>query len=702
MTSTVSFKDKLKQAFSFFKWDLKGCAGTLAVFGILAAVFTTIILTLCLVAGVNLDAIDYAKSVVPDVSSMTSFEASIVAFQFFSVNTLYFMTTIFTIIYTVKIFSYLHNKRKADLYGSLPVGRVTLYLTKAASAYIFSVVPTLFFMGIISLISICFGQPLVSEITQIYTKIIMGALACISAYGLISVCCGTTFNAVVMFITVCIVYPLSAMFVLGTVSSFFTGFYSGIFRNHFIMNALNPLAAYDGINIIYWIIFSLVCTAAAALLIKRRKAERAQSSFAYYLPCHIIKALVAFLVGMFLGTLFGALNVLGDGLLGFIFGFVLGSVPAFVIAHLIFYKGFSKLIKTAIPLGGLIVVVIGAITVFNFDVFGYNSYVPTADDIKSAGYFATNSGYVNSGESLRDIVDNMPDDFDDAESKEEIISLHRKFVKDLDNLDSQKRFMGVWLNIFSENLTIPAGESTYCFAYRTNSGFSSSRVYTSNILESLVYYDSAYSDSIFYTLDDVKITSSAKYVEKYSGFAKADRYDTTELSVIGNTKDKLPVFYSIISSDNYDEATAPESSYNDLEKVREAFKKDLKENPGDAEKVMFSRLSPNSNSYYYYDYSYYLSDTDVTQLERAQAEYPDIVCQIDFCADNSDISDFSSIINMFTSGGITSNCYETYMIPESYANTINALREIGVLNDDLTFNEDSKYYSVYYTTTEAY
>lgn len=403
---------------------------------------------------------------------------------------------------------------------------------------------------------------------------------------------------------------------------------------------------------------------------------------------------------MFLGTLFGAINVLGDGLLGFIFGFVLGSVPAFIIAHLIFYKGFSKLIKTAIPLGGLIVIVIGAITVCNFDIFGYNSYVPTADEIKSAGYFATNSGYVNSDESLRDIIDNMSDDFDDAETKEEIISLHQKFVKDLD-LNSQKKFIGVWLNMFAENLTIPEGEGTHCFAYRTNSGFTSTRVYGSGIIERLIY-DTTYTDSIFYKLDDTKIVTSAKYVEKYSGFAKADQYDTTKFSIIGKTKDKLPIFDNIISGDMYGKTNAAESDYNILKKVREAFRKDLSEHPGDAEKVMFIELSP-------YDYSdFYDEDFNVNifDLERTQKKYPDVVCQISFEANNYDISDFSSIIDMFTSGDISSYCDETYMIPKSYTNTIKVLKEIGVLNDDLTFNKDCTYacddYGNYYEAVDIY
>lgn len=686
MTPTVSFKDKLKQALAFFRWDLKACVGTLAVFSILATVFTTIILTLCLVIGINANNEYLISSYVSD-SGLTPFATSVVLFQVISVYLLYFMTAIFTIFYTIKVFSYLHNKRKADLYGSLPVGRVTLYLTKAASAYIFSVIPTLFFMGIISIISLCLGQPLISEVTQVYLKIIIGALACISAYGLLSVCCGTTFNAVVMFITVCIAYPISAMFIKGTISSFFSGFYTGIFRDHFIMNALNPLAAYEGINVIYWLVFSAVCTAAASILIKKRRADRAQSSFAYYLPCHIIKVLVAFLAGMFLGVLFGSLNVFDNGVLGFVFGFVLGSVPAFIIAHLIFYNGFSKLVKTSIPLGGLIVVVIAGILFCNNDVLGYNSYIPSTANIEGAGYFSTKTGYVNSDESLSDIINNMADDFDDIEKQKEIIELHSLISSSFD-ATSQQKFIGVWINMLTDNLDFTKAEPIYCFAYRKNSGFTSTRVYSKNMLQAMnsaVGYYGSISD-----YDDSAIVTTPEYVKKYSGLARADIDDIKEFCVAGDANDKTKVYDNIITSDN--EYNADNNSYNppyeDCQKIREAMKKDLEQHADDFDKVMYEQ---NSDVSYDYSDDYAYNDSPYYSYEFAKEKYPDVVCGISLKANNVVIDDFSSIFQLATGNTILSSTYETYVIPKSFTNTIEALQDIGILNKDMTLNKNCQY-----------
>lgn len=674
MTSTVSFKEKFKQAFSFFKWDLKSCSGTLAVFGILASVATTIILTLCLVAGFNESSLFYSLSLVYE-DSISQFDMSIKIFQYASAGIIYLMTTFFTIFYTVKIFSYLHNKRKADLYGSLPVGRITLYFTKAASAFIFSVVPTLFFLGIISIISICFGQPIVNEVNQMYLKIIMGAFASISAYGLVSVCCGTTLNSVIMFIAVCIAYPLSAMFIKGTISGFFFGFYSGVFREHFIMNALNPLAAYDGINIIYWIIFSLTCLASAAFLVKKRKTERAQSSFAYYLPCHLVKVLVAFLSGMFLGVLFGSLNVLSDGFLGFIFGFLLGSIPAFIICHLIFYKGFSRLIKTSVPLGCLIIAVITCMALCNYDVFGYNEFIPNADNIKSAGLYISNYTYINSDENFKETIHSMADDFSDDKSKNDIIELHKELVNNQYSNSSDK-FESVWYNMLSDNFSI-GDHPLYGVSYRMNNSTVTTRVYTTNILEESSIFSGYFSQPVH---DCFEIISKKKYIEKYSGMTHANNDDITSFSVCGRRKNTLSVYSDVISQ--YDDNT-DRSDYDKCEKIRKAFIKDFKENEKDYEKVMYHLLHEfGEQDYYYYDYYDYYDNSEV--FDEAKELYPDIVCAIDLCADNTYNSDYIPTIFSSASNGIYSEVFERYMIPKSFTNTLKALQEADILNSNLT------------------
>lgn len=662
MTSTASFKERAKQAFSIFKWDFKSCTGTMTVYLILAAVFTTVVLTLCLVVGFGSEGENLLQK-------------SIQVFQYVSTSIVYLLTIIFTIVYTVKVYSYLHNKRKADLYGSLPISRMALFFSKSAAAYLFSIIPALLFLGIISVISICFGQPLVTEVTDVYIKLIVGTLASISAYGLISVCCGTTLNSVIMFIAVCIVYPLSAMFIKGVVGGFFYGTYSGILKDHFIMNALNPLAAYDGINVIYWIIFSAVCIVASAFLVKNRKAERAQASFAYYLPCHIVKVLISFLAGMFLGVLFGSLNVFGIAYLGFVFGFILGSVPAFVISHLIFYKGFSSLLKSAVSLCGLVVVVAIAMAVCTLDVFNYCTYVPNFDDVKSAGFIDTEDCYVGDDDSLFLMTWKACDDFTDRDKINNIITMHNEYLNDKDITD-EKKFQNVWYSMFVDNIGLGLNSPEYCFAYKMNDGRTITRAYSPSVFSNSVYSDN---------LDTSSITLTKEYFENYSAICNAEIDSVSELTITTKGYETACVIDDYVwESDSSVKSKA--QANKDAQKILEAFRKDFAADTKTYDAVLTPMKYMSGGSYYY---SSVVSGYTIKDFED---KCPDAVCIISLGAKSGETDAFGSLNTILSSSLNYSSIGEEVIIPKSYTNTINALKEAGILNDNLELNSDSEYY----------
>ena len=185
MTQKTSFKSRMKQAFSFFRSDLRACTPLLVVFGLISAVTVVICYTICVVLGEDMTFTGTLLSL--NFLGVTNSGTGIIEiFQYSSANLIYLISIIFTIIYTVRIYSYLHNKRKADLYGSLPIGRSTLFVTKTASAYLMSIIPTLFFLGVISIITVCTGNSVISELSSMFLKICLGTLASISFFGLIA------------------------------------------------------------------------------------------------------------------------------------------------------------------------------------------------------------------------------------------------------------------------------------------------------------------------------------------------------------------------------------------------------------------------------------------------------------------------------------------------------------------------------------
>lgn len=183
---------------------------------------------------------------------------------------------------------------------------------------------------------------------------------------------------------------------------------------------------------------------------------------------------------MFLGVLFASVNVLG-GYAGFVFGFILASVPVYIIVHLILYRGFSKLIKTSIPLGALIIVSCVGVALCCFDAFGYNSYVPKTQDIKSAGFYDANSNYQAKGSAVGKNLKDMADDITDKDTIASISEAHFKLV-DNRNYSVKNKFKNTWVSMFKDNVPVFSEISKnpdYAFAYTLNNGNIVTRTYSS-------------------------------------------------------------------------------------------------------------------------------------------------------------------------------------------------------------------------------
>lgn len=711
MTSTVSFKDKLKQIFSVILWDLKGCKGSLMVYTILASVFTVIIFTLVFV--LTADQTSFSPLFSTESSPKISLSEKMQAFQVISSAVIGFLTLIFAIIYTVQIFSYMHNKRKVDFYGSLPISRARLFLAKYGAAYLFSIIPMLVFMGIIAIASICTGTLLLPQVTNMYVNFIVGTLACISAYGFLSACCGTTFNTVIMFIAVCACYPLSMVFVRAYIDAFFTGAYTQTFSKSFITNALNPISAYFGNNLIYWIIFSIACVAFGTLLIMKRRSERAQTSFAYYIPCHIIKVIVSFLTGMFLGTMFGSLNVFGNGVGGFVFGFILASAPTFLIVHMIFYKGLKQIVRTIPIYAGLAVVVIVGVALINLDVFGYNTYVPKSEDVKSAGIILTQHYYPKDKNFSR-VMSKSAEDFTSSSDIDSIVKIHNNIINSKSTkLKSVGKFKTVWGFMLYNAFDDLSYDDVYAITYKLNNGRKVNRFYSASMISLVNSMNTVYSDEYYYddygSLDTDGINkianpliSSKTYVTKYSALmnSKASselgaKYAEVTAMVKGSDYASESCINGQKSYFSNSEDEDYESNKVILNELNEALKKDFEADDRYLNGVLydpFGIIVDNSYNYEYYDgYSYSSSEEispseEIGSLPQIKQQFSnDFVCKLKIEYKLGEKGFFD----------LTHSQCEYYYIPKTYTNTLEVLKKYGLINSDYTINKNSQFYNSY-------
>ena len=711
MTSTVSFKDKLKQIFSVILWDLKGCKGSLMVYTILASVFTVIIFTLVFV--LTADQTSFSSLFSTESSQKISLSEKMQVFQVISSAVIGFLTLIFAIIYTVQIFSYMHNKRKVDFYGSLPISRARLFLAKYGAAYLFSIVPMLVFMGIIAIASICTGTLLLPQVTNMYVNFIVGTLACISAYGFLSACCGTTFNTVIMFIAVCACYPLSMVFVRAYIDAFFTGAYTQTFSKSFITNALNPISAYFGNNLIYWLVFSAACIAFGTLLIMKRRSERAQTSFAYYIPCHIIKVIVSFLTGMFLGTMFGSLNVFGNGVGGFVFGFILASAPTFLIVHMIFYKGLKQIVRTIPIYAGLAVVVIVGVALINLDVFGYNTYVPKSEDVKSAGIILTQHYYPKDKNFSR-VMSKSAEDFTSSSDIDSIVKIHNNIINSKSTkLKSVGKFKTVWGFMLYNAFDDLSYDDVYAITYKLNNGRKVNRFYSASMISLVNSMNTVYSDEYYYddygSLDTDGINkianpliSSKTYVTKYSALmnSKANselgaKYAEVTAMVKGSDYAAESCINGQKSYFSNSEDEDYESNKVILNELNEALKKDFEADDRYLNGVLydpFGIIVDNSYNYEYYDgYSYSSSEEispseEIGSLPQIKQQFSnDFVCKLKIEYKLGEKGFFD----------LTHSQCEYYYIPKTYTNTLEVLKKYGLINSDYTINKNSQFYNSY-------
>lgn len=711
MTSTVSFKDKLKQIFSVILWDLKGCKGSLMVYTILASVFTVIIFTLVFV--LTADQTSFSPLFSTESSPKISLSEKMQVFQVISSTVIGFLTLIFAIIYTVQIFSYMHNKRKVDFYGSLPISRARLFLAKYGAAYLFSIIPMLVFMGIIAIASICTGTLLLPQVTNMYVNFIVGTLACISAYGFLSACCGTTFNTVIMFIAVCACYPLSMVFVRAYIDAFFTGAYTQTFSKSFITNALNPISAYFGNNLIYWIIFSIACVAFGTLLIMKRRSERAQTSFAYYIPCHIIKVIVSFLTGMFLGTMFGSINVFGNGVGGFVFGFILASAPTFLIVHMIFYKGLKQIVRTIPIYAGLAVVVIVGVALINLDVFGYNTYVPKSEDVKSAGIILTQHYYPKDKNFSR-VMSKSAEDFTSSSDIDSIVKIHNNIINSKSTkLKSVGKFKTVWGFMLYNAFDDLSYDDVYAITYKLNNGRKVNRFYSASMISLVNSMNTVYSDEYYYDdygsfdTDGINkianpLISSKTYVTKYSALmnSKANselgaKYAEVTAMVKGSDYASESCINGQKSYFSNSEDEDYESNKVILNELNEALKKDFEADDRYLNGVLydpFGIIVDNSYNYEYYDgYSYSSSEEispgeEIGSLPQIKQQFSnDFVCKLKIEYKLGEKGFFD----------LTHSQCEYYYIPKTYTNTLEVLKKYGLINSDYTINKNSQFYNSY-------
>ena len=423
MTSTTSSKG-FKQGLSMLRWNVKHSLPVIIIYLSLIVFFGVIYYTGGLAAATFTNGLETNYNPWIDASiamaSMTTF-----------------LSFVFMIVLSIKEFSYLHNKRKTDMFGAMPISRRTLFVSKSLTVFLISAVPMTVVMLILMLVSANMSSTGIFgtlskdlNVGDMLLRTLLNLSANIAFFGFLSVCCGKTSEKIFSYIIINGAYPIGMLLLQLLPASFLYGYRMNI--SEYLTFAFCPAFAGFAIGKLYWLMFTALFYTLALFLVKKRKAESAQSHSAYKAPQIIVKLLISLSVGLALGYFFVVVFAdSGVEVLRFWLGMIIGSFLSFMVAQIIFAGGFKKFGKSLISYGIMIAAFGVVFAVVACGLFGYNSYIPKAEDVKSVT--------LTEGKSVKvDGVNILNNDITDKQSIEDITEMHTDF---LNMLKSSKHSM---------------------------------------------------------------------------------------------------------------------------------------------------------------------------------------------------------------------------------------------------------------------
>lgn len=495
MTSTTYSNSKIKQALVIFLWTLKTNRAVIIVYLSILGFFAIIN---TMIGGVN----------------ENGFSEGTMEVETFAT------AMIIGLIVSIRAFSYLHSKRQTDLVGALPVSRRTMFFSRLFSASVISGVPLLIVFLILQL---CYDGWRLSDYSIFYfdspitfLKPFLVLIANIAMFGVLSICCGKTSEKIISFAGINIAVPMTIYALTILPATMVMGYTVTIEPAVLLM--LSPSFAFIYFKTVYWVIFILACLVLSFFLIKSRKAESAQSHFAYKFPLVAIKVLVSFSAGAATGFMLVMMTSSASSNLDyplFWIGMLIGSFLAHLIIQLIFNHGVKGFLKGLIPYGAMLLCFAVFFVILNTGFLGYESYVPNVDDIQSVSFTGNNPIYV-------DGVNILENEVTDKRIIKEAAEAHRQALKNIDIFKASPMFTRSRINylytneVYSNSYILEEYPTNFFITYTLKDGRKVSRVYSSYY----DYYDNNHSefDNIpFLNTDDYKKNISPVFIcdEKY-------------------------------------------------------------------------------------------------------------------------------------------------------------------------------------------
>lgn len=290
-------------------------------------------------------------------------------------------------------FAYLHSRRKVDLYHSLPVRRELLYAVQFAGgllilggAYLLNV---LFMLGV----SCAYGVPLGAAAGAAFWGWLANMLYFFLMYAVTVAAVMLTGNLIVSILGDVILFfffPVMLFALEGYCDIFFRTYCSWGGGLHFAgaLKWSSPLAAYlyaiaekGRLGMLLSLLAALAISLLGLELYRLRPSEAAGRAMAFGRTKAAIRLILAVGSGLLGGLFFWAIQ---SRTFWAVFGAVAGAALAHCVIEIIYHFDFKKLFSHRIQMGISVAAAVLAVLSFRYDWWGYDSWIPEKEQVKSA------------------------------------------------------------------------------------------------------------------------------------------------------------------------------------------------------------------------------------------------------------------------------------------------------------------------------
>ena len=414
-------------------------------------------------------------------------------------------------------FSYLYSKKKVDMYHSLPVKREVLYFIKIINGILIVLIPFIICEIVASLLILAnTGEIIV--ITSALWSIAEWTLLFIMSYFLTVFSIMLTGNMLIG-ILACgffsFYFPLISLVLKGYQSTFFDTYYTSGFIIENVLPNMSSFMLMFNIFELKWLtrIIIVILASIAFLFInlflyKKRASEAAGKSVSF----NVIKLPIKSMMVIFMSILMYLLGyeVMNDSIGWGLFGLIVSGVITHCVMEIIYNQDFKKIFAKKIELLVLIIISIFIAAAFQFDIFGYDSYIPSASQIKSTAVISNllesnSEQYYNKVEISDGYYNDSFVDVDYAsDSKIEADQINKM---DIQNKDAVLELARQGIEAAKYDLEPYGNFDKVLISYKLKNGRTVGRVYYVDLDQSTsglssIYADKSYKKSIYPILSE--------------------------------------------------------------------------------------------------------------------------------------------------------------------------------------------------------